>query len=389
MVAACNILILLHLLFSHIVHTSGGGGGGSTNNIISGAKVLRVGSVVGTSINHPTGDPNFSVLESFPSNLEYEKTSPFLLSHEWGKPTKVLGRHAKDPGPPENAGDRHVGWHPHRGFDILSYIKQGRGSHADSLGNAAIVRPGGIQWMRCGSGIEHAEGGGNPQGADKHGFQLWINLPKSRRMNDPEYGTVQPEDIPERLNPSGGLLRFLVAGDNGAAFKDRKDFSIVDVELSHQNSTQTLEVPLSFTHVIVYAYQGLGKVSGKTVRPQHAAVLLASRDGEHFSGENGGGVNFGADESKDAISSTEGAAAFRDESIIQFESLSPSGAAFLVFMGKPMDEPVSWRGPIVMNTQREIATAYQELRTGNFLKKRAKFDYKSQRPKTGPPRIEL
>ena len=90
----------------------------------SSSSPLRVARVVGSSVNHPTGDPNFAVLESFPSNLDYEHTSPFLLSHEWGTATKTpLAQHAPDPGPPSQPGDRHVGWHPHRGFDILSYIK--------------------------------------------------------------------------------------------------------------------------------------------------------------------------------------------------------------------------------------------------------------------------
>ena len=138
---------------------------------------LRVLSAAPAHVSYPTGDKSFAVLEAFPGGgaLAAERISPFLLAHEWGAVTKTLdGRVAPDPGPPslrEKAAT--VGWHPHRGFDLLSYIKEGRGSHADSLGNVAVVRPGGVQYMRAGSGIEHAEGGGTPQGASKHGFQLW------------------------------------------------------------------------------------------------------------------------------------------------------------------------------------------------------------------------
>jgi redox-sensitive bicupin YhaK (pirin superfamily) len=95
--------------------------------------------------------------------------SPFLLMHDFGEPSKLLDTLvADDPGPPQERAEKIVGWHPHRGFDIITYMKEGRGSHADSLGNQAVVRPGGIQWLRCGSGIEHAEGGGNPEHANTH-----------------------------------------------------------------------------------------------------------------------------------------------------------------------------------------------------------------------------
>ena len=132
-----------------------------------------------------------------------------------GQGYKILGGHAVVV--PRVHLDRHVGWHPHRGFDILSYIKQGRGSHADSMGNAAVVRPGGLQWMRTGSGVEHAEGGGNPDGASTV-FNCGSTSAKMK-MEDPACGTVQPEDIPEERSPGGGLFRFLVAGDRGAAFR--------------------------------------------------------------------------------------------------------------------------------------------------------------------------
>ena len=85
------------------------------------------------------------------------------------------------------------------------------------MGNVAIVKPGGIQWMRTASGVEHAEGGGNPKNANKHGFQLWINLPSKLKMTTPGYGTVQPEDIPEQTSTSGVKTRY-IAGWKAAAF---------------------------------------------------------------------------------------------------------------------------------------------------------------------------
>jgi redox-sensitive bicupin YhaK (pirin superfamily) len=246
------------------------------------------------------------------------------------------------------------------------------------MGNVAIVRPGGVQWMRTGSGVEHAEGGGNPPGVEKHGFQLWINAAAADKMKDPDYGTVQPEDVPETRSASGGLCRFL-AGPRAAAFQDRQDFSIVDVELPNAKATFALSVPTGFSHIIVYPYQGLGKVSGEVIRPQHAAVMRPMDDD---SAAGVGNVVIGADGNMEVVASVDNV---DNGTIVEFESLEDTGAAFLVFMGQPMDEPVSWRGPIVMSTARQVSTAYRELRNGGFLKKRVNFDYQAQKPTKGPP----
>ena len=89
--------------------------------------------------------------------------------------------------------------HCHAGFDILTYMKEGRGSHADSLGNVAVVRPGGIQWMRTGSGIEHAEGGGNPEGINKHGFQIWVSADSFLKKNEEPFAMPPPASVPAPL----------------------------------------------------------------------------------------------------------------------------------------------------------------------------------------------
>ena len=95
--------------------------------------------------------------------------------------------------------------------------------------------------MRAGSGIEHAEGGGNPPHINKHGFQLWINLPSTMKMDQPAYGTVQPEAVPELRSSGGGMSRF-VAGKGSLALNDRDDFMIVDCELP-ANTSHVLDVP--------------------------------------------------------------------------------------------------------------------------------------------------
>jgi len=268
------------------------------------------------------------------------------MADEWGKVTKQLGENAIDPGPPAQSGERHVGWHPHRGFDIVSYIKEGRGRHADSLGNQEIVRPGGLQWMRTGSGVEHAEGGGNPKGAAKHGFQLWVNLPSSQKMADPLYGMVQPETVPVLKRGEGGALLRLLAGEGGACFPERLDMQIIDAELP-PGTNLTHVLPLGFTTVLAYVYQGEGRVGGRTLRPQMAAVLTPAA----------------------SATSTHG---------IRLEAGSDSeGLGVMLFLGKPIEEPIEWNGPIVMNTKEEIREAYHELENGGFLRKRADYDYRA------------
>ena len=105
-----------------------------------------------------------------------------------------------------------VDWHPHRGMDILSYIKTGLGRHGDSMGNRETFATPGMQWISCGSGIEHAEGGGTPAGQTNTGFQIWINVPAARKMDDPQYGTEDAAAIPQEEVGAGGAQARLMSG---------------------------------------------------------------------------------------------------------------------------------------------------------------------------------
>ena len=321
--------------------------------------ILVVSRVSPSTTATPTGDPNFEVIRPFSNRyIRDEFSNPFLMCDEWGIPHKELGHPAVDPGPPAVTGKRHVGWHPHRGFDIVSVIKEGRGSHADSMGNVEVVRPGGIQWMRTGSGVEHAEGGGNPVNADKHGFQLWINLPSYMKMNEPSYGTVQPENVPQVNNTGnrGGLIRYLSgAFQHSASFRDRDDFSIIDIELP-ANSTEIISIPIQFDRIIAYAYRGSGMIADRNVSTQNTAI-----------------VTVGAIETSAAADADVGAASVATLNL----RAGKKGYAVLLFAAKHMREPIAWRGPIVMNQQSEIKTAYRELRAGTFLKKRVGYDYRA------------
>lgn len=307
-------------------------------------------------------------------------TNPFLLCDEWGEATKELAKSAFDPGPPDDAGKLYEAWHEHRGFDILSVIKEGRGSHADSLGNTGVVKPGGIYWLRTGSGVEHAEEVGDEkvdvEEVAGHGFQIWINLPSNMKMNDPNYGIVQSENIPKIDHTgtlaNGGLVKYLAgAYNNAASFPDRTDFTIMDVELP-PNATESISIPIQYENVIVYAYRGKGKISGKYVPRQGVAVLALSADGVEVEVEVDATANVHVDKQTLEESHTFDKAA-RVELVAEIE-----GYAVMIFAAVPLTEPLIWRRDIIMNTESEIEQALTELRDGTFLKKRVDYNYRER-----------
>jgi len=122
-----------------------------------------------SKVTHPTGDPKFSVLQAFPAGFSAEEADPFLMCDEFGPMVSKGAVTDPDEFP--------VDWHPHRGFDLLTYMTEGWARHADSMGNRESFPAPAIQWISSGSGIEHAEAGGTPTGQVQHGFQIWINVP--------------------------------------------------------------------------------------------------------------------------------------------------------------------------------------------------------------------
>ena len=136
---------------------------------------------------YPTGDRSFAVKQSFPVAFNEFDADPFLMCDYFSmKSTGVETDPDKFP----------VRWHPHKGMDICSYMKDGIGRHADSMGNRETFATPGMQWISVGSGIEHAEGGATPAGELMNGFQIWINVPSKHKLDDPKYGTVEPSELP-------------------------------------------------------------------------------------------------------------------------------------------------------------------------------------------------
>jgi redox-sensitive bicupin YhaK (pirin superfamily) len=290
-------------------------------------------------------------MQAFPSAFSSEESDPFLMCDHYG-PTISKGA-ITDPD------DFPIGWHPHRGMDICSYLVTGTGRHADSMGNRGSFATPGIQWISVGSGIEHAEGGGTPKGDTIEGFQIWINVPAEKKMEDPAYGS-SAEPLPLQ-HPAPGVTLRVVAGAAGTGagagaaagagtilseeigpFHTVSPVQMVDIMLAAGVSyVHTIE-PVSLDNCLVYAYKGAGTLENENIRLHHAARLDASDAGAR-----------------------------------QFTvTAGPEGLSVIVFAGKRLNEKVAWRGPIVMNTEAELKKAFQEYSSGSFLKKKTAWDYK-------------
>ncbi|MBP1620885.1 MAG: Pirin domain protein [Acidobacteria bacterium] len=226
-------------------------------------------------------------------------------------------------------------WHPHRGIETVTYMLAGEVEHGDSLGNRGVIRSGDVQWMTAGSGIVHQE---MPLRFDgrMRGFQLWVNLPASHKMMDPRYRDVAADTIPEVAAGDGVRVKVIageVAGVHGPVRDVVAGPEYLDVALDAGASFERA-LPAGST-AFAYVFDGTGRF-GAGAGTEVAAGQLAALGGDGPVRAVGGG----------------------------------SGFRFLLVSGKPLGEPVAWRGPIVMNTEEELATAFREYRQGTFIKSR-------------------
>jgi hypothetical protein len=222
-------------------------------------------------------------------------------------------------------------WHPHRGIETITYVTKGDVEHGDSLGNQGVISTGDVQWMTAGSGIIHQEmPKGDPQGA-MHGFQLWANLPAAQKMMPPRYRGIMADQIPE-VELEDGIKVKVIAGSIGSV-QGPMDNIVIDPEYFDC----TVPDGRTFVHqthpeytAFIYVIDGVGKTAGEAL-------------------ENGKLVLF-------------------DEGDQLAVSAAGEPLRFLMLTGKPLNEPVAWRGPIVMNTQAELELAFREYREGTFIK---------------------
>ncbi|MFD0979613.1 pirin family protein [Tropicimonas aquimaris] len=243
-------------------------------------------------------------------------------------------------------------WHPHRGIETVTYVLSGTVEHSDSLGNAGRLGAGDVQWMTAGSGILHQEmPEGNARG-QMHGFQLWANLPSSLKMTAPRYQDVQGDEIPEILEDDGTRVRVVVGsfwGKTGPVDGIAADPQFLDIWVP-AGVKKTFPVD-TYRRAFAYVFEGAGafadasKPTGILLEKEVRGQEVNIRD---MSG-NRTLVRFGNG----------------DEVTVQ---AGPEGLRFLLISGAPIQEPVAWHGPIVMNTQAELEQAFRELRNGSFIR---------------------
>lgn len=253
----------------------------------------------------------------------------------------------------ENPSDYLAGfpWHPHRGIETITYVLAGSVEHGDSLGNKGKMSAGDVQWMTAGSGILHQEMPKGDRQGRMHGFQLWANLPSSLKMTDPRYQDIPSSAIPQITDDDGTNVRVICGefwGKRGPVEGVAADPSYLDISVA-PNRQKRLKVDTT-RNAFAYVFAGSGTFRDSS-RPQ--AVLTESAVDPNtlpkYDVSNHSLVLFDRG----------------DEIVVQ---AGDQGIRFLLVSGKPIEEPVAWYGPIVMNTQDELRQAMTELRDGTFIK---------------------
>lgn len=243
-------------------------------------------------------------------------------------------------------------WHPHRGIETITYVLAGAVEHGDSLGNRGTLKGGDVQWMTAGSGILHQEMPKGNASGQMHGFQLWANLPKALKMTPPRYQDVKSNDIPEIMDDDGSIVKVIVGsfwGKTGPVDGIAADPQYLDVFVPPEKK-KTFKIDTR-RHAFAYIFEGAGKFADSS-NPR-GVLLEKEYKGEELNIRDLSGnrtlIEFGKG----------------DEITVQ---AGPNGIRFLLVSGAPIQEPVAWHGPIVMNTQAELQQAMTELRNGTFIK---------------------
>jgi hypothetical protein len=242
-------------------------------------------------------------------------------------------------------------WHPHRGIETITYVLAGNVEHGDSLGNRGNLGAGDVQWMTAGSGIMHQE---MPQGDTQgrmHGFQLWANLPARLKMTAPRYQDIAAADIPEVIDDDGTRVRVIVGdfwGKQGPVEGVAADPQYIDVSVP-PGARKRLKVDTT-RHAFAYVFAGAGTFRDAS---DPRGVLTEATDGSDTVRRDEAG-------NRSLVLFDNG-----DEVVVQ---AGDEGIRFLLVSGKPLEEPVAWYGPIVMNTQEQLRQAISDLRDGTFIK---------------------
>jgi redox-sensitive bicupin YhaK (pirin superfamily) len=242
-------------------------------------------------------------------------------------------------------------WHPHRGIETITYVLAGTVEHGDSLGNTGNLGAGDVQWMTAGRGIMHQEMPRGDAAGRMHGFQLWANLPSSLKMTAPRYQDIVAADIPDVTDDDGTRVR-VVAGEfwgrKGPVEGVAADPRYLDVSVPPRRRKRIAVDRGNNAFASVFAGSGTFRDASA---PQ--GVVTERADGATTR------VLPDESENRSLVLFDRG-----DEIVVQ---AGDEGIRFLLVSGKPIEEPVAWYGPIVMNTEEELRRAFADLRNGTFI----------------------
>ena len=242
-------------------------------------------------------------------------------------------------------------WHPHRGMETITYVLRGEVEHRDSLGNRGVIAPGDVQWMSAGSGIIHQEMPKGDSSGALYGFQLWANLPSANKMMEPRYRVITAAEIPTVTDPGGATIKIIAGSVDGVTGPVRDVVTgpeYLDVSVPPGN-TFSPAVPRGHT---VFAYV----IGGKGVFCHQGDPYSYDAAGENY-----------FDMERDRLIGDRHVVFFGDGDTVSV-SAETEPVRFLLISGKPIGEPIAWRGPIVMNTREELRVAFDEFDRGTFIK---------------------
>lgn len=249
------------------------------------------------------------------TNTLQRRLDPFLMLDNFGS---------------DSANDYIAGFpdHPHRGFETVTYMLEGRMRHRDSAGNEGLLANGGVQWMTAGRGVIHSE---MPEQEDgrMEGFQLWLNLPAKDKLCKPWYRDFTQEQVPSFTTAEGADVRVIAGashGVQGAVQRAVTEPLYVDVALP-QGATFSQQIPAGH-NAFIFVYRGTVLVDGKPVASGRMAIF------DNTAGSDGVTLQASDD------------------------------ARFILLAGQPLNEPIAQYGPFVMNTQAELMQAVQDFRAG-------------------------
>jgi redox-sensitive bicupin YhaK (pirin superfamily) len=231
-------------------------------------------------------------------------------------------------------------WHPHRGFETVTYLIDGTFQHRDSHGGGGLITDGATQWMTAGSGLLHIEAPPEElvvSGGLFHGIQLWVNLPSTKKMTDPRYQSLEAGDVTLLTSPDGGSIVRLIAGSLGDLHGPGATHTPITVIHATLQPGASLTLPWrSDFNALAYALSGKGGVG--IDRHDIATGQLALFG-------NGGTITLNAHDTQDS---------------------RHDGLDVLLLGGLPIREPVAWHGPFVMNTKAELVQACEDFEKGRL-----------------------